>query len=256
MEAKRFQEWMDQGAMSSVITVYGATAHPGRVVDQADLLTDQEEAELSWELDSISEELNFDVVVVSVSSLNGETIQTAADDFFDEQGYGMGNSQDGALLMLAMEERQWYVSTSGTGIDYIDENDLDEMENRMVEHFSEGNYLEGFLAYADSCREAVEYGGISGHGGNGVSLFWIPGSLLIGFVLAFLVTKTWKDQLKSVHYQKAALSYVEEESKKVTKSQDQFLYHVVVPTPRPKQQSGNSHVSSSGHRHGGGGGRF
>ncbi len=87
-----------------------------RLVDQADLLTDSEESALSDRLDEISERHQFDVVVVTVDSLEGETAVVYADDFYDYNGYGFGDERDGILLLISMEERDWCISTTGYGI--------------------------------------------------------------------------------------------------------------------------------------------
>ena len=52
-----------------------------RVVDQAGLLSDGEEAQLSDQLDEISERQQVDVVVVTADSLEGASAMEYADDF-------------------------------------------------------------------------------------------------------------------------------------------------------------------------------
>ena len=53
------------------------------LVDNADLLTDEEESELEAQLDEVSERQAFDVAVVTVDSLEGKTAEAYADDFYD-----------------------------------------------------------------------------------------------------------------------------------------------------------------------------
>ena len=86
---------------------------PKRLVDGADLLTDTEEAELLQELNEISVRKQFDVVVVTITSLDGKSMMEYADDFYDYNGYGMGDTSDGALLLVDMGARQWGISTAG-----------------------------------------------------------------------------------------------------------------------------------------------
>ena len=59
-----------------------------RLADDADLLTDSEEKELNQQLDTVSEEQECDVIVVTVDSLNGKTVEEYADDYYDDNGYG------------------------------------------------------------------------------------------------------------------------------------------------------------------------
>ena len=52
-----------------------------RLADDADLLTDSEEKELNQQLDTVSEEQECDVIVVTVNSLNGKTVEEYSDCF-------------------------------------------------------------------------------------------------------------------------------------------------------------------------------
>lgn len=81
-----------------------------RLVDDADILTDSEEKELNQQLDTVSEEQECDVIIVTVDSLNGKTVEEYADDYYDDNGYGYG------------EKRQWDSVSGGngmTGMEYI-----------------------------------------------------------------------------------------------------------------------------------------
>ena len=63
-----------------------------RLVDDADILTDSEEKELNQQLDTVSEEQECDVIIVTVDSLNGKTVEEYADDYYDDNGYGYGEN--------------------------------------------------------------------------------------------------------------------------------------------------------------------
>ena len=89
----------------------GPSAHPARVVDEADLLTDDEESMLMATLDGISQEHLVDVVVVTVDSTGEKTPMEYADDYFDYNGYGFGENFDGVILLVSMEYSDWWIST-------------------------------------------------------------------------------------------------------------------------------------------------
>ena len=59
------------------------------------------------------ERQSCDVIVVTVASLDGKTAESYADDYFDFNGYGLGQDRDGILLLLSMEDRDWAISTHG-----------------------------------------------------------------------------------------------------------------------------------------------
>ena len=54
-----------------------------RLVDYADILSENEEKELLEALDEISERQQVDVVIATAVALNGRSIEATADDFFD-----------------------------------------------------------------------------------------------------------------------------------------------------------------------------
>jgi len=84
-----------------------------RLVDDAGLLNQNEADSLLSQLDSISEKQQADIVVLTVTSLNGKSAEAYADDFYDQNGYGFGSDNSGVLLLLAMSEREYHISTTG-----------------------------------------------------------------------------------------------------------------------------------------------
>ena len=132
----------------SMVLVIPVQAHPSRLVDEADVFTDAEEAELVAMLDELSTECTFDIVAVTVDSLYGESAEDYADDYFDYNGYGMGEHYDGALLLISMEDRQWHISTCGYGITAISDNDLYQIEEEILPYLSSGEYVEAIENFA------------------------------------------------------------------------------------------------------------
>ncbi len=233
-----------------------------RLVDDADLLSSYEESSLLSELDQISEKHGMDIVVVTTQSLGGKSAQDYADDFYDYNGY----ADDGVLLLLSMDEREWHISTTGYGITAITDAGLDYIADCFVPYLSDGDYAAGFGVYAELCDEFIA----KAKSGNAYDIGNLPKepfsagasllvSLGIGFVIALIVTGSMKSQLKSVRSQARADSYLKSDSLKLTEKRDLFLYRNVSKRAKPKETSsgGSSvHVSSSGRSHGGGGGRF
>lgn len=259
-----------------------------RLTDSADLLTSSEEAVLLSKLDEISEKHQADIVIVTVDSLDGKTPTEYADDFFDYNGFGFGENKDGVLFLLSMEERDWWISTSGFGITALTDAGIEYISNEFLPELSRGNYFDAFAIFAEQCDDyftQAESGepydsnllppGVDGEYSNDGTVQKLPFdygskimiSLIIGFVIALIITLVMAGQLKSVRFQPSANSYIKQNSMKVTDSRDIFLYtHTdrrAIPKPPPDSGShggsggGSSiHVSSSGSTHGGGGGKF
>lgn len=232
------------------------------LVDDADLLSDSEESTLLSKLESLSEEKQMDIVVVTENTLDGKTPMEYADDFYDYNGY----VEDGILLLISMEESDWYISTKGYGITAITDAGLEYMADQFVDDLSDGDFYEAFTTYADLSGEFID----QARSGEPYDTGNLPKepfhlfrnlliSLALGLVVGSIVTGNMKAQLDSVHSKAQAMDYVKKDSMKVTQSQDMFLYKHVDRREKPKESdsSGSStHTSSSGSSHGGGGGKF
>ena len=225
-----------------------ANASPSRLVDEADILTESEEMELIERLDDISERYLIDTVIVTVNSLDGAYAQDYADDYFDYNGYGMGEGYDGVLFLLSMGDREWAVSTHGKGMELMDGYMLDEVEEDVIPYLSEGDYAEAFSEFIWTCEMAYD---------ESYSFINVVISLGIGFIVAFIAVSVMKAQLKSVEMKNQASDYVKGGSMVVTVSSDRFLHSTVTKTRRAQNNGGSgTHRSSSGRIHGGRSGRF
>lgn len=245
--------------ISIVTPVFAAEAMP-RLVDQADLLSDSEEATIMQKLDSISLKQGMDVVIVTTNTLDGKSPTAYADDFYDYNGY----TEDGVLLLVSMEDDDWWISTAGYGITAFTDAGIEYLGNQFVPSLSDDDYVGAFEIYADQCDEFIT----QAKTGDPYDTHNLPKEpfdflmnfgicFVIGLVIAAIATAIMKGQLKSVRTQAGASSYVKNGSMNVTHRQDLFLYRDVKRTAKPKDSSGSStHTSSSGRSHGGGGGKF
>lgn len=260
--------WPDNGSqIADYQAVSVPTGYSLRLVDNADLLNNKEEATLLAKLDEISERQQADIVVVTADTLGGKTPMDYADDFYDYNGYGFGENNDGVLLLVSMEDRDWWMSTSGYGITAITDAGIEYISDKFLSDLSDGKYAEAFSSYADLCDEFFTQAKAGkpydvGHMPKEPFNFaWcLAVALLIGYVVAAVVTGSMKRQLKTVRFQSAANSYVKANSMNVSESRDLFLYTQITRHEKPKETSSSggstTHTSSSGGTHGGGGGKF
>lgn len=256
------------------VLLVSAAGDLARLVDRADLLTENEESELLRLLDSISERQQVDIVVVTVDSLEGKTAEAYADDFYDHNGYGFGDEQDGVLLLISMGERVWHISTSGYGITAFTDAGLEYISDAFVEDLSIGDYAAAFTNFANLCDAFITQAntGEPYDVDNMPKEPFEPGwtlltTLIIAFVISLIVTGTMKGQLKTVYSQSGADNYIQQGSMRLTRKNDLFLYRHVDRRKRVESSSSSSsrrsgsggsttHTSSSGKTHGGSGGKF
>lgn len=236
-----------------------------RVLDMAGLLTDNEVQELIRQLDEISIRQSMDVVVVTTDDLEGYGVADYADDLYDQCEFGYGSTRDGLLLLISMEDRDWYISTCGEGIRVFTDAGIQYIGDQILSELSQGNYAAAFQRYGELCDDFItqardEQPYDSNHlPREPLSLIWIPASIGIGLVLALIIVGVMIGKLKTVRAQATADSYVKQGSLSMKESRDRFLYHTVTKTAKPKENSSSgssTHTSSSGTTHGGGGGKF
>jgi len=223
-----------------------------RLVDSADLLSASSYTALLFKLDGISNEQNFDVVIVTVHSLGGKPPRDYADDYFDYGGY----RENGILLLVSMEERDYYISTCGTGQTKFPDAAVNYLKKQVKPTLSNGDYAMSFNMFAEQC-DAILRGGKSAYASEGSFPKMALIALIVGLLVAFIMVSVMKGKLKSVAAQRKADAYVRQGSLAVTASNERFLYHTVTRTARQSQSSGSSsHTGSSGRSHGGSGGKF
>ncbi len=235
-------------------------------VDGAKLLTESEGRSLNTRLEALSDKYKVDVVIVTIDSLDGENVNTYAQDFFDYNAYGYGVNYDGILFLLAMDEREWAITTTGSGIQIFTDRGQEYITDDIIPFLSNGDYIMAFDKFADHAENFIiqDINGEPYDVGNMPEEkldFLIAAAIALGsgLVLALIITGIMKAQLKSVSPQHGAENYTVDNSFKVTNSRDIFVGKSVVKTAIPKSTSGggsSTSFGSSGRSHGGSSGRF
>lgn len=215
--------------------------------DEADLLTDSEEAALMGKLAAVSTGYEAQIVVVTIASMDGGNIDTYVDYVYDSMGFGYGENYDGVLLLVCLDPREYRILSNGFAGVAIDPDDISKISDEIVGDLSDGDYAGAFNQFADECAYYLD-GHINGFPFNAGKSLAI--SLIVGVVIGLIVAFVLKGQLKSVHSQSRAQEYVKNGSMHVNLSNDMFLYRTVT---RTKKQSSSSSGSGGTARSKGGG---
>lgn len=247
-----------------------------RVIDNAGLLSESEELSLEDQIQSVRLQYEIDVVILTIIDLEGKSAQAYADDYYDDNGYGCGADHSGVLLLIAMDTREWYISTCGEAIYALSDYSLDVLGEEMVYFLSDERYYMAFENFVNSLpkymiayqqgtplngyvpqgREEVVYYRKT----NYVANFLI--ALVIGAVAALVTVLVMRSKMNTAKPQKNAGNYIKNNSYRLNVHRDMFLYSRVSKTPKPQNNGDGGHGGSSVHRssggrsHGGRGGRF
>lgn len=242
-----------------------------QVIDDAGLLNDDEKTKLEEKLREISERQQFDVVVVTTRDLEGKTAEAYADDYFDYNGYGYGDSHDGCLLLFDMGNRYMHLSTTGFGIRALTDAGINYINDEIYLYARNDDWVGAFNSYANNVDKFVTQAknGQPYDVGNMPKAKKTPGevlkgigiSLVIGLIVGFIAMKKVKgDYEKAVRYKASASEYLVGGSLQVTGAYENFLYNNVTSRRIESESSSgggsSTHSGSSGTSHGGGGRSF
>lgn len=258
--------------------VFSVSASSGlpMVIDSAGLMDSEEQAALEDAAQELRVQLEMDVVILTVNSLGGISAQNLADSYYDENGYGYGDRYSGILFLLAMEEREWYISTCGDAIYVFTDYSIDRIGEEVVPYLSEGRYYDGFSKFLSMLPDYVDAyddqspidGYAESYGPRYQSQRKVNYlvSLLIGAVVAAVVVLIMRASMNTKRRQHSAGNYLKPGSYRLRTRQDIFLYSNVSKVRRQQNNGGGHggghgggssvHRSSGGRSHGGRGGRF
>lgn len=245
------------------ICSFAAVGAAGKyVIDDAQLLTDEQEAQLSQQIQDLRQEKNIDIVIVTKNGLGEKTPQQYADDYLDQGGYGMGADENSILYLIDMESRELYLSTHGAAEDYFTPELIEEMLDHIYDQVTVQNYYgaaQAFVADAGCFDEAVANHLYDQNAHKKMSIPVKMGisvgiSVCVCAIIAFSVSRGTKQAV-------FARDYMDQSTFELKQQSDVFLRHVVtkrkIETDNDRgPRNSNSHMSSGGESHGGGGRSF
>lgn len=239
-------------------------ADESNVIDDGNLFTEEEIANLAELTTTLNEQIKGEVFIYTNTETYSDP-EVFTDNFLRNQ---VGNDNNGAVLMINMNYRDYHFSTSGNMIDYLTEKRLDTIEEQVLSNLSSGNYYQAAADFLTLSSEYVADGVPKGHyrvdRETGKITYYktlSPLEIFIALLLSgaisliiFFVIKS-RYQLKSKAYR---YPYTEKSSLKLQKKEDRLI-NSFVTTRRIPRNTGNGGGGRSGGgsvTHSSGGGSF
>ncbi len=118
----------------------------GRVVDQAGILSDEVEGQLTGWLQGFEQDTKRQVVVATIKSLDGEAIEEYGVGLGRKWGIGQKGTDSGAILLVAPNDRQVRIEV-GYGLEgeLTDAVSRAIIEQQIVPSFKQGDYETGVI---------------------------------------------------------------------------------------------------------------
>lgn len=133
-----------------------ALALTGRVVDAAGVLSGEQEQALVAKLADYEKQSSDQIVVATVPELNGQDIETYANQLFRAWGIGQKSENNGILLLVAPNERKVRIEV-GYGLEGTMTDALSAIiiQNAIIPEFRNGNYGAGITKGVDDILQVL-----------------------------------------------------------------------------------------------------
>lgn len=239
--------------VSLIFVLPAYAADRALVEDYAGLMSEQEQLELEQQARSIFEQHGVGVYIATVDDYKEYTdgdIYDAADYFYQ------GREQNGLLLLLSLEERDYVILAYGDDAQYaFNDAGLDSMEDYFLDDFGSDSWYSGFTDYlfwSDDYLVQAELGTpystdhLPMSTAETVTVFVILGAIVFLFplIVAGIYIVILSARMRSVAEAVEARAYVSG-NLNLTRNIDLFS-HTTTTRTRIEKESGSSSGSSSG----------
>lgn len=265
-----------------IVSLFAGTAayasNPINVVDDLDYLSASEIAELQSRIDEVKSTYTLDTVIVITDNTEGKSSTAYADDYYDYNNYGLDASFSGVLMLINMQKREVWISTTGRAIDIYTDKRTSNMVDRVTSSLSNGSYfaacnrfIDDVISYANTGVPKNQYREERDPDLNYYNptylqkvsrmlklwpVYIIP--LIISIAATLIISYSSKGKVTTT-----SRTYEEGGSFVLNQNTDQYIRETTTRTKIQSQSSGgggggrsSTHRGSSGRSHGGGGGRF
>jgi uncharacterized protein len=132
----------------------------GRVVDRANLLSASQVSELTRKLEELEQKTTAQLVVVTLTSLSGRTIEEYGVELGRHWGIGQKATNNGALLIVAPNERKVRIEV-GYGAEGVLPDAVTSLiiQRAIIPKFRANDYAGGIVAGADEIIKVLSGAG-------------------------------------------------------------------------------------------------
>jgi uncharacterized protein len=248
--------------LAIVLLAVPVAAEGYHIIDDSGLLEDHDVQKLEEVYNQYIADLGFTPALVTTDSFGGLSAEEYAGQCYDLQDY----PEDGILLLVSLEEGEWFILTNGECYRRISDADAAAIGEEIVPLIKDKSYYAAFLKFPQLAAEIFEANVPTE---DPVVEAYVPKpvepeknygkiiliSMFAGLAIGGITVAIMAFQMKSVRQQGGAGDYIRPGSMHLTHSRDIFLYSHVSRTEKPKSNSSSGGGGGGGSR-GGAGGRL
>ena len=243
--------------------VLGADGETQYIYDFAGLLSADEAASLEQNARQVSEWYGCGVYVVTVDDYQqyygASDIEQFAEDVFTDLSFGLGAEQNGILLALSMEDRDYDLCAHGDLANYAftDYGKGALAERWFLDAFGQDDWAAGMQRYLDGCKAFLQQaadGTPFDKGtdperlediriGKGITVVFVP------LLTALIVCLILRGKMKTARVQTHANAYIKADGVHMCEQTDRFLTVTQTRVKVATSNSGGTTVNSGGFSH-------
>ncbi len=217
------------------------------VNDYADILDKNDEKELTNIIMEHIKKYNLDIAVVTTNTSYFMTTKQFANKFYDQNNMGIGEKQDGILLVIDMQNREFYILTNGFVHQLINDGRIELILDKMEPSMRSGDYNTAIHSFLEEINKYYQYHKY------GPPFLWIS-ALIIAVIMALFALSREKKKLKLISDVLNANNYfvdkeIENKIDKQTSTRTRVIHH-------SRSSSGGGSFGGGGGSRGGGGRSF
>ncbi len=244
-------------------------ADTGYVADAAGLLSDSQIQALESEAAAVSEKYGCGIYIVTVPDYSeyGYSVDIAAENIYTGMSFGLGAEKNGTMLLLSMEDRDYYhLSYGSVAHTAFTDYGIEQLAQSFLDDFRNDDWYGGFEDFIRECGLYLDYASQ----GTPVDVYQepyvppTPGEKLIiaapiGCIAALIVCLIFRGQMKTAKKQTQARNYIEKNGVDMRVVQDHFTHRtqtvtVIRTDSGGSRGGGGTSINSRGFS--GGGGKF
>ncbi len=233
-----------------------AQARIDYVTDEAGILGETERMEIRDLAGNMSEQYDFGIFVVIVDDyrdyVNG-SIETFAEEVFHSYKLGYGESENGIVLAMSMDERDFDIYAHGDMGNYaFTDYGKQQLADSFLDNFRQNDWAGGFRDFVTTSGEMLRQAkngepvdiwipDAPEESGSGFSSLDLAVSVVAGILTGSVAVGTMRSQMKTAVKQTRAEEYISG-GVKLQRQRDDFVNRVVsrqaIPKESPSKRSG------------------
>jgi len=203
------------------------------VVDNANILSADEEAALSARIDGMIADHNADFLILTDTTLQGKSVRLYCAEYYESHGYGYGDDINGLVMFIYMppsgEGRCWYTAFTGDCMRFITEDNLSTVDDAIESYMKNLEFSKALNVYLDKMDTLFTYEKFPAELSDFVPV--IVFALVFGALVGLINQRSKKRKMVTIAVANDARTYVIEPFE-LTASEDEYINTTVVATPR------------------------